>query len=352
MKKINRIIISFIFILIIGISYSYADDGIYINNYKIPKSTPISIKNDKAFISTNDLATILGGTVTWDNKTKSATIKTDTTSFQFTNNSDVAKLNGDNIKIELKPFIEKGKLMVPATVIRDFYNYKISWNYKTRNFLINSDEKSLKDKPVYSSKTIMPIIEKTVGEDFNSFNFTYALTDEIKNEKYLPNGTYFIFKANEKGNVTKTLNGFFYMNAYTNEIFYYPLETKDTLSNMKKYSNGAIIENFNINKKNNIHSLVATTKMINSIKQTDNALSQYSYSMIDKINSEYLKHIPKATYYYYQASKKENDKLKPQFEIAQNANTLEVYLFLKKENGINIVKLPDYKLIKTINLKK
>lgn len=352
MKIFKNSILSITFMILISLSASYADNGIYVNNQKISKSTPIIIQNDKSFISSYDLAVALGASSTWDDKTKTATITTDKVKFEFTNASDMIKINGSKVKIELKPFIKDGKLMIPTTVIRDYYNKKISWNHKTKNFLINSNATALKDKPVFSAKNTMPLIQKTMGEDYNLFNLTHVLTDEIVNEKFLPNGTYHIFKANERGNITKTVNGYFYMNIYTDEVYYYPLDTEDISSNMKKYSGGNSVEKINFNGKNNTHSLIATTKMMNSIKQSDNSLSGFSYNKKDKITKDYLTHLPEANYYYYQASKKENNEVKPQFEIAQNSNTLEAYLFLKKENGINIVKLPEYQLIKTINLKK
>ncbi|MGP1488236.1 MAG: copper amine oxidase N-terminal domain-containing protein [Peptoanaerobacter stomatis] len=350
MKFLNKIIFSFLLLLLFNISFSDAE-GIYINNNKIQNSTPVLIQNDKAFIAAGDLSVAIGGSISWNKDSKTATIKTDTLKIEFTNGSNIVKLNDNKVSIELKPVLKNGKLMIPATVLRDFLNFKISWNYKTKNFLINSDEKSIVNTIKFSQKNDTAKLEKTIGSDSEKFSFTYALTDDVKNEKYLVDGKYFIFKAGEKGNVTKGLNGYFYMNVYTFDVYYYPLDSTNDGNGIKKYSNGKEVSDFNKNGRNTIHSLIATTHMINDIKESDNSLANFTYTRKDNINKEYLKHIPKATYYYYQASKKENNALKPQFEIAQNASTLDVYIFLKKENGVNIVQLPD-KLIKTINVNK
>lgn len=350
MKFFNKIIFSFLLVFLFNISFSNAE-GIYVNNNKIQNTTPILIQNDKAFISVGDLSVAVGGSISWNKNEKIATVKTDDLKIEFMNGSNTVKLNDSKVSIELKSVLKDGKLMVPATVLRDFFNLKISWNYKTKNFLINSDEKSIVNTIKFSQKNDTAKLEKSIGSDSEKFSFTYALTDDAKNEKYLADGKYFIFKAGEKGNITKGLNGYFYMNVYTFDVYYYPLDAANDGSGIKKYSNGKEISDFNKNGRNTIHSLIATTHMINDIKESDNSLANFVYTRKDNINKEYLNHIPKATYYYYQASKKENNILKPQFEIAQNASTLDVYIFLKKENGVNIVQLPD-KLIKTINMNK
>ena len=136
MKFLNKIIFSFLLLLLFNISFSDAE-GIYINNNKIQNSTPVLIQNDKAFIAAGDLSVAIGGSISWNKDSKTATIKTDTLKIEFTNGSNIVKLNDNKVSIELKPVLKNGKLMIPATVLRDFLNFKIYWNYKTKNFLIN-----------------------------------------------------------------------------------------------------------------------------------------------------------------------------------------------------------------------
>ena len=104
-----------------------------------------------------------------------------------------------------------------------------------------------------------------------------------------------------------------------------------------------------VNGKNATTQLIATTKMISDVKASDTSLGSFTYTRKTSIDKKYEKELPSGNYYYYQASKSVNGKLKPQFEVAQNSKTLEVYLFLKSGKGVSIIKLPDKTIVKTIS---
>ena len=239
-------------------------------------------------------------------------------------------------------------MMVPLAMLKEAMKVNLYWNYKTQNLFINSEEKNMKDKPKFELKKTPEILKKSMGEDANKYKFTYALMEDVKNEKFMVDGTYFVFRSNEKGVEANKINGFFYMNIYTNDVYFYSVDARGQ-RDVVKYSGGKEVSDYVVNGKNATTQLIATTKMISDVKASDTSLGSFTYTRKSTIDKKYEKELPAGEYYYYQASKSVNGKLKPQFEVAQNSKTLEVYLFLKNDKGVNIIKLPDKTIVKTIS---
>lgn len=346
MKSIKKIALTVAFASIMSFTVSNAQ-GLYVNNYKVKDASNVILNNERTYITTKDFASAIGASHTYDSKTKSSTIKTDTNTYVFTSENKNVLVNGENKKISLVPYIVNNHLVIPVSVLKEFEGAKLYWNYKTKDLLINSEQQSISQQIKYNSKTDTAKLKKIIGKDSENYTFTYAITDTIKNEKYMTDGVYFIFKASEKTSGNKKVNGFFYMNVYSNDVYFYPIEASKK-SDIKKYSNGKIINNYNANGKTNTAQLVATTRMVSDVKSSDNSLEKFTYIKVDTINKNYINALPKGNYYYYEASKKENNKLKPHFQIAQNTNTLEIFLFLKSDKGVNVIRLADKKIIKTI----
>jgi copper amine oxidase domain protein len=347
MRFLKKIVMSLI-ISLIPLTFASADKSIYMNNYKIKDTTPIVIKDERSYIYAKDLSVALGGIYNYNSKKKTATITTDKVEYGFENGSNLISINGAKRSTDFRPYVENGKMMVPLAMLKEVINVRLYWNYKTQNLFINSEEKNMKDKPKFELKKTPEILKKTMGEDANKYKFTYALMEDVKNEKFMVDGTYFVFRSNEKGIEANKINGFFYLNIYTNDVYFYPVDARGK-KDIVKYSGGKEVSDYVANGKNATTQLIATTKMISDIKTSDTSLGNFTYTRKTAIDKKYEKELPAGEYYYYQASKSVNGKLKPQFEVAQNSKTLEVYLFLKNDKGVNIIKLPDKTIVKTIS---
>lgn len=347
MRFLKKIVMSLV-IAMIPLTFASADKSIYMNNYKIKDSTPVVIKDERSYIYAKDLSVALGGIYDYDSKTKTATITTDKTVYGFENGSNLISVDGAKRATTFRPFVQNGKMMVPLAMIKDVTDLKLYWNYKTQNLFINSEEKNMKDTPKFELKNTTETLKKSMGEDADKYKFTYAITEDVKNEKFMVDGTYFVFRSNERGVEANKIKGFFYLNIYTNDVYFYPVDAKGK-KDIVKYSAGKEISDYVVNGRNATTQLIATTKMISDIKASDTSLGTFTYTRKSSIDKKYEKELPEGNYYYYQASKSVNGKLKPQFEVAQNYKTLEVYLFLKSDKGVNIIKLPDKTVVKTIS---
>ncbi|EJP21472.1 copper amine oxidase N-terminal domain protein [Peptostreptococcaceae bacterium AS15] len=347
MRFLKKIVMSMI-IAMIPLTFASADKSIYMNNYKIKDTTLVAIKDERSYIYAKDLSVALGGVYNYDSKKKTATITTDKVEYGFENGSNLISVNGAKRSTAFRPYVEKGKMMVPLAMLKEVMKVNLYWNYKTENLFINSEEKVAKDKPKYELKKTTEILKKTMGEEANKYKFTYALTEDVKNEKFMVDGTYYVFRSNEKGVESNKVNGFFYLNIYTNDIYFYPVDARGK-KDVIKYSGGKEVSDYVVNGKNATTQLIATTNMISDVKASDTSLGSFTYTRKTSIDKKYEKELPSGNYYYYQASKSVNGKLKPQFEVAQNSKTLEVYLFLKSGKGVSIIKLPDKTIVKTIS---
>ena len=205
-------------ISLIPLTFASADKSIYMNNYKIKDTTPIVIKDERSYIYAKDLSVAFGGVYKYDSKKKTATITTDKVEYGFQDGSNLISINGAKRSTAFRPYVENGKMMVPLAMLKEAMKVNLYWNYKTQNLFINSEEKNMKDKPKFELKKTPEILKKTMGEDANKYKFTYALMEDVKNEKFMVDGTYFVFRSNEKGVEANKINGFFYMNIYTNDV--------------------------------------------------------------------------------------------------------------------------------------
>ena len=140
---------------------------------------------------------------------------------------NLKEINFDKLLVKNPTKLINNKLFVPANILSKYMGYSLSFDKSKNNLLINSTATNLMDKPDFSKISLLPVLEKSMGkETYNQFKYTFVTTDEPKGEKYLTNGKYAIFTAHEKGYEPNKLNGFFYLNIYTNDVYFYPASSE------------------------------------------------------------------------------------------------------------------------------
>ncbi|MBX3120378.1 MAG: hypothetical protein KF784_15050 [Fimbriimonadaceae bacterium] len=82
-----------------------------------------------------------GGEVNWTNATKSLNAKTDGREVYIRIGDRLAKVNDMTIEMELAPFLEKGRTIVPLSFIRDVLNVDVDYDPKTGHVVITSVKK-------------------------------------------------------------------------------------------------------------------------------------------------------------------------------------------------------------------
>lgn len=343
MKKISKIIIIFTIIMSFSnISFANKNSNIYMNNYKImDKESEIEIIKGISYISIKDIAKMTVSDVKFDEKEGSATISNDDVELTFFKNSKNLIWNGQNTILNFEPIVKDSDYLVQARVLPTYYGMKINWDGKNKTLFVNSDVDKLNKDNSFISEDVMPHIKEKVGDEFyEKIGFTYAGTEIIKENKYLPNGQYFIFTAYRKAYPDDIVNGFFYYNIFVDELFLYSLNGNNEIPTVSKYNDNGKEEVIKIKKNGLYSSLVANAKFLEKVKSNDK-INKYEFLPISKIGNDYKKILDsKKNYYFYKAyvhEKNEDEKLK--FYLAQDSDTLEIYMFLKDDDKINVIEL-------------
>lgn len=328
---------------------------VYVNNYKHENVSKLINVSGCNYIGAADFANILGAVISWDNKTKTATLTFeenvnafDADMVSFVKGERFIRVKGSKITLKNEIIMQDGRLYLPINIMPSYFETDVKYDLDKNAVLIKSEANKLVDEPDFSKINLLPQLEKAIGSDtYKLLTFSYAATEDVKNEKFLTSGKYVVFTAYEKGYITNKLHGFFYLNIYNNYAYFYPAQQKDERL-MKRYADGKMYKFFQKNNGKSTAFLVAATRLMSTISSADEKnLSKYSYVGIDKPSKDYSGNLPEGEYYYYKATGKSSQD-DSGFELAQNKNNMDVYLFLKKENGINIVKLPDLKLIEVV----
>jgi hypothetical protein len=88
-------------------------------------------RDGATYVPLNAVASALGGSVGWDNDTKtaSATIGNWTANVQMMNNT--VDVNGTAVSLSAPPIVENDTMYVPWELFRDAYGYKASYDGNT-----------------------------------------------------------------------------------------------------------------------------------------------------------------------------------------------------------------------------
>ena len=79
-----------------------------------------------------------GGTVDWNDATQTVRAVSKTHDIAFRVGSKTATVNNKKVTMESKPFVEKGRAVVPVSFVRDAMNVKVTFDPKTGHLLIES----------------------------------------------------------------------------------------------------------------------------------------------------------------------------------------------------------------------
>lgn len=118
------------------------------------------IKNSRTYVPLRLLAEDLGFEVTYEKETKEIKISKADQNLILNLNSDVARLNDVDLKLEEKPYIKEGRTMVPLRFLGENLGLDIFWNKKSQAVFLrekeSADPKGEKIflDPIYSEVTL------------------------------------------------------------------------------------------------------------------------------------------------------------------------------------------------------
>lgn len=93
--------------------------------YTYPKSPYVDNKN-RLIVPLRAVSDLLGASVSYDSKTKTATIVQEETKVEIQQGNKEAKVNGNAVVMDTVAISEKGFMLVPARVLFDAFSFKVS----------------------------------------------------------------------------------------------------------------------------------------------------------------------------------------------------------------------------------
>lgn len=347
----KKIITSYILIMTLIASFMFPKNAfaaketqqktqIYFENKPlVNKHREVKISGGKAYLSAEDLASICATRAKYDDN-GNVTIETDDFKVKLLGETSSFERYGQKMSLGA-PLIKDGDVMfIPVIFLISNLGMEVSWDEGKKYLLINSDEEDLKKDNSYEKDDIQPKIKTIVGEEiYSKLAFDYVETDIAKNDKYLPDGEYFVFKSYRRAYPDDLVKGFYFYNILTNDFYCYSLgETNGT--EVVKYEDSGNMKAVEPLDGGSIVAIIANAKFLEKVNSANETISSYNMQRVDKIGDDNKKLLPKdREFYFYQAYSLDKDgKKKTEFELAQDKNSLDVYAFLKGKEKTNIIK--------------
>ena len=109
---------------------------ISINGTESELDTVPIIKNDRTLLPLRAVVESLGGSVAWENKTKTAAFAKDDKVIFMTIGSRTAFVNTTEYTIDTEPIIIDGRTMLPIRFVAENLGFKVKWDERTQTITI------------------------------------------------------------------------------------------------------------------------------------------------------------------------------------------------------------------------
>ncbi len=162
-----------------GANHKYNAESVYlfINGEEIKNLTmPPIILNQTTLVPAREVFEPLGAKVEWRKETSEVFVTYNNNTVSIIIGSKTAKVNGENIQMQIPPKIINNKTMIPVRFIAEALNFDVQWDKASRYILIR--EKQNVDET-------QSIVEKTTEETSNA-DIIYGYEEEgaiLKNVK-------------------------------------------------------------------------------------------------------------------------------------------------------------------------
>lgn len=105
---------------------------VVVNGERITFKDPILNKNGQLFLPMRDFYELIGASVYWNQKSKTASAEREGNRVEITLNSKTAKLNGKNVTVNVPPFLYKYKTYVPIRFLSENLGGDVNWNQQAQ----------------------------------------------------------------------------------------------------------------------------------------------------------------------------------------------------------------------------
>ncbi|MCD7736168.1 MAG: S-layer homology domain-containing protein [Lachnospiraceae bacterium] len=135
-------------------------------------TTPVIIEN-RTLLPIRAFVEGIGGSIEWDEETKTVTINYNNDSIQLIIDSDTAYLNGEAQSLDSEPVIINGRTMLPIRFIAESFGFDVQWDEETQTITIsNAAEASEETETAETAET-------TEGTAFADVSASYPHAEGI-----------------------------------------------------------------------------------------------------------------------------------------------------------------------------
>ena len=106
--------------------------SVFINDERLKFDVPPAIINDRTMVPMRAIFSALGATVTWDEKTKTATGVLGKSDVKITIGNDYLLKNNEKISLDSPAIIISDRTLVPIRAIAESLDCKVEWYSETQ----------------------------------------------------------------------------------------------------------------------------------------------------------------------------------------------------------------------------
>lgn len=135
---------------------------VIVNGEKATFKEPILNKNGHLFLPMRNLYEMIGATVHWESKSKTASAERIGNQVAITLNSTTANVNGKPVTVNVPPFLYQDKTYVPIRFLSENLGGSVIWNAPTREVDIQLEESQEPSPPELNEPYYLQINNKRI----------------------------------------------------------------------------------------------------------------------------------------------------------------------------------------------
>lgn len=121
------------------------------------KETVPAIVNNRTLVPIRAIVEELGGTVTWDQNSQTATLTYENNTIRLTINDTIAYFNGEAYTLDVAPATINSRTMMPIRFIAEHFQFLVDWNQAEQIISITKNTQSAgNDGSAFESAVISP----------------------------------------------------------------------------------------------------------------------------------------------------------------------------------------------------
>lgn len=113
---------------------------IFIDEKYIETDIPAKTVQGRTMIPIRSVAAALGADVGWEDATQQVTLKRAGTTIVMTLGSKTALVNGEPVEMDIAPYTEQDRTLLPVRYVAEFFGQKVGWEDKTHRVRITEDK--------------------------------------------------------------------------------------------------------------------------------------------------------------------------------------------------------------------